>query len=64
MKTEFEQAWIIDDLVVCRDWLSHALQLAFPGITLRTAGSPDAMPDGGVYPLEQGATLLTPPPAT
>ena len=28
---------------------------------LRTAGSPDALPEGGVYPLRQGATLLTPP---
>jgi hypothetical protein len=31
---------------------------------LLMVGAPDAMPDGGVYPLEQGATLLTPPPAT
>lgn len=28
---------------------------------LKTAGSPDALPEGGIYPLEQGATLLTPP---
>lgn len=27
---------------------------------LKTAGSPDALPDAGVYPLRQGATLLTP----
>lgn len=27
---------------------------------LKTAGSPDALPDNGVYPLRQGATLLTP----
>lgn len=27
---------------------------------LQTAGSPDALPDDGVYPLRQGATLLTP----
>ena len=27
---------------------------------LQTAGSPDALPDEGVYPLRQGATLLTP----
>ena len=38
--------------------------MPWAGETLRTAGNPDAMPDGGVYPLEQGATLLTPPPAT
>ena len=28
---------------------------------LRTAGNPDALPDHGVYPLRQGATLLNPP---
>lgn len=28
---------------------------------LRMAGSPDALPGNGVYPLQQGATLLTPP---
>lgn len=28
---------------------------------LRTAGSPDALPDDGVYPLRQGAKLLTSP---
>lgn len=28
---------------------------------LRTAGAPDALPDSGVYPLQQGAQLLTPP---
>lgn len=28
---------------------------------LRTAGSPDALPEGGVYPLEQGAKLLPAP---
>jgi len=27
---------------------------------LRMAGSPDALPDAGVYPLQQGATLLNP----
>lgn len=27
---------------------------------LKTAGSPDALPDNGVYPLRQGATLITP----
>jgi hypothetical protein len=27
---------------------------------LKTAGSPDALPDNGVYPLRQGATLVTP----
>ena len=27
---------------------------------LKTAGSPDALPDDGIYPLRQGATLLTP----
>jgi len=27
---------------------------------LRTAGSPDALPDGGLYALQQGAKLLTP----
>ena len=31
---------------------------------LRTAGSPDALPDSGIYPLRGGAQLLTPPPAT
>ncbi|MEO6383641.1 MAG: energy transducer TonB [Thermomonas sp.] len=30
---------------------------------LETAGSPDALSDGGVYSLEQGATLLNPPAA-
>ena len=28
---------------------------------LRTAGSPDALPEGRIYPLEQGAKLLNPP---
>ena len=28
---------------------------------LRMAGSPDALPDDGVFPLQQGATLLNPP---
>ena len=28
---------------------------------LRTAGSPDALPDAGIYPLREGAELLTPP---
>jgi len=28
---------------------------------LRTASSPDALPDNGIYPLRQGATLLTAP---
>lgn len=28
---------------------------------LQTAGSPDAVPDSGVFPLRQGAKLLTPP---
>lgn len=28
--------------------------------TLQTAGNPDALPGDGVYPLRQGATLLTP----
>ena len=28
---------------------------------LRVAGSPDALPDNGVFPLQQGATLLNPP---
>jgi len=27
---------------------------------LKTAGSPDALPDDGIYPLRQGATLITP----
>lgn len=27
---------------------------------LETAGTPDALPDSGVFPLQQGATLLTP----
>ena len=27
---------------------------------LKTAGSPDALPGDGVYPLRQGATLITP----
>lgn len=30
---------------------------------LKTAGSPDALSEGGVYSLEQGATLLNPPAA-
>lgn len=30
---------------------------------LKTVGSPDALSDGGVYSLEQGATLLNPPAA-
>lgn len=30
---------------------------------LRTAGSPDALPDSGLFPLEDGAKLLTPPAA-
>ena len=28
---------------------------------LLIAGDPDALPDGGIYPLRQGAMLLTPP---
>lgn len=28
---------------------------------LQTAGNPDALPEGGIYPLRQGATLLNPP---
>lgn len=28
---------------------------------LKTAGAPDALSEGGVYPLQQGAKLLTPP---
>lgn len=28
---------------------------------LKMAGNPDALPDGGVFPLEEGAKLLTPP---
>lgn len=31
---------------------------------LRTASSPDAVPEGGVHPLQQGAQLLTPPSRT
>lgn len=30
---------------------------------LKAAGSPDALPDSGIYPLREGAKLLTPPTA-
>lgn len=33
----FASALVVDDLGHCRDWLAHALELAFPGIEIRYA---------------------------
>lgn len=35
--------------------------MPWAGDWLKAAGSPDALPGGGEFPLEQGATLLSPP---
>lgn len=35
--------------------------MPWAGDSLKAAGSPDALPGGGEFPLEQGATLLNPP---
>lgn len=37
--TGFRRALIVDDLDSSREWLSHALELAFPGIQIAMAGS-------------------------
>ncbi len=37
------------------------MQMPWAQEQLRIAGAPDAVPEGGLYPLRQGATLLAPP---
>lgn len=48
------------------DWDSYIpgprnMQMPWAQEKLRIAGNPDALPEGGIYPLRQGATLLNPP---
>ena len=47
------------------DWETYIpgprnLNMPWAGKSYRSAGSPDALPDGGLYALQQGAKLLTP----
>lgn len=49
--TGFDAALVVDDLAASRDWLTHSLLLAFPGIRVDVAGS-----------LAEAKPLLRPPP--
>lgn len=51
MTPTYHRALVVDDLASSRDWLSHSLQLAFPGVNIDTAAS-----------LAQAAQLIDPPP--
>ena len=47
----YARALVLDDLPSSRDWLSNALQMAFPGIVIDTAGT-----------LAEAFALIDPPP--
>lgn len=49
--SDFSSALVLDDLASSRRWLSEALEQAFPGIRILTAGS-----------LSEAATCIQPPP--
>ena len=51
MTITYTRALIVDDLASSREWLSQALQLAFPAIEIDTAAS-----------LTEAAQHLEPPP--